>query len=112
MAKAIEVYLKNTFVPVGVEEVFVLMCPGHECTRNPATFAKLERILAEPDRKALEIVTTIADEKRLNVRVYNVSTLKGKIRARLKGVQTTPTIIIDSHRVEDEITREKLLSAL
>ena len=112
MAKVIEVYVKNMQVPVGTESGYYLVSPGHECTKTPLTVAVMESVLPEADRNALNLSLAVAKEKSLKVKVHNLSTLRGKLKAQLNGVQKTPTIIIESHRIEDAITKEKLLSVL
>jgi len=112
MGKVIEVYVKNSEVPVGIEHGYYLISPGHECTRTPVTAAVMEKVLPEADRNVLELLQVIAQQKQLKVRVYNISTLRGKLRAQLRGVKKTPTIIFRDHRIDDAITKEKLLSVL
>ncbi len=109
MGKAIEVYLKSVAVPVGIEEAYYLICSGHECTRKPAAFAKVDRVLSEADRSLFDVVRTVAKEKGEDVRVYDLSTFRGRFMARLKGVHSTPTVIIDNHRIEGAITKDRLL---
>jgi len=112
MGKVIEVYVKNMTAVVGTEQAFYTVCPGHECTRTPATFAKTEKVLPEADKSALSLSLALAEENKFNVKVHNLSTWRGKLRARLKGVEKTPTIIIGNHRIEDAITKDRLLSML
>lgn len=112
MAKVIEVYVKNTQVPVGAEQVYYCKSPGHECTKTPITLAVMERVFSEADLNALRLSVAIAKEKGLKVRVYNISTFKGKLKAQLKGVHKTPTIIVENHRFEDTIAKDQLLSVL
>lgn len=112
MGKVIEVYVRNMEVPTGVEHGYYLASPGHECTKTPITAAVMEKVLPEADKKALEISLVVAEERRLKVKVYNISTLRGKLRAQLKGIYKTPTVIIENYRIEDVIAKDRLLSVL
>jgi hypothetical protein len=104
MAERIEIYIKNekVAVPVG----FVRPVIDHPCLdRN---ISRVQRILSENDRLALEFTEQFANDKGLPVQVYDVHTFKGKLKAWLKGIRTTPTIIIGTSRIEGELTPEQL----
>ena len=59
---------------------------------------------------AIETAERVAEETGLQLKVCNVSSKLGRLRAFLKGVKITPTIILGEHRISDEITEEKILS--
>lgn len=79
----IEVFIKNDEI---LTQPTQLGRPvqGHYCTAHD-TF-KTEYVLTEDSRKILEEATQKARETNAEVKIYNLSTLKGKLIARLKGV--------------------------
>jgi len=72
-------------------------------------FAKTKELF-ESDKEALKIVSEIAKEKGWKVEVYDLSSLVGGLRARLKGVNKTPMMFIDDHKIGGVPKREHLLS--
>ena len=82
----------------------------HWCTFKE-TF-KTQKILPKEDAAALKIVKELANEKGLVLEIHDVSSFKGKIKAKMKGVKTTPTVIIGKQRIEGVPTKEQLLSLL
>ena len=104
MVDRIEIYIKNERVAVPV--AFVRPVVDHPCLdRN---ISRVQRIMSENDRLALEFTEQFADGKGLPVEVYDVHTLKGKLKAWLKGIKTTPTIVVGASRIEGELTPEQL----
>lgn len=110
--RVIEVFVRNNEVPVGIFQTFEFSTPGHPCTRKPVTVPVLEAILPEHHRKAVEIAERLAEEKGMKLKIYNLSTKMGKLKAFLKGVKETPTIIVENHKICEEITEKKLASLL
>jgi len=110
--KLIEIFVKNELVAAGTYQAWALISPGHECTRTPITEARLESVLPENHKQVVEIVEKIAKEKGMQLRVHNVSSPSGKLRAFLKGVNKTPTILFRNEKVTGEITESRLLSLL
>ena len=110
MAGKIEVYIRNKEVPV--QRTFVRGPPDHPCLDKESLI--YERIMPDVDWLALEVVNDFAKEKDLQVEVCDVSTFKGKLKASLKGIDKTPTIIIGKSRIEgdSELLRSKLESTL
>jgi hypothetical protein len=108
MAGKIEVYIRNKEVPV--KRTFVRGPSDHPCLDTESLI--YERIMPDVDRLALEVVNNFAKEKGLQVEVCNVSTFKGKLKASLKGIDKTPTIIIGKSRIEGELASELLRSKL
>jgi hypothetical protein len=72
----------------------------HYCTMKET--AKKEKVIPEADRLALEVVKEFADSKGIRVEVCDVSTLRGKLRARSRGIKTIPTIVVCGNRIEGE----------
>lgn len=85
----IEVFVKKEEVPIGRVIIGKPLSDGvttHYCTVHE-TF-KTEQILTEESKRALEEATKKAKELNAEVIIYNISTLKGKLTARLKGVKS------------------------
>lgn len=103
MVGKIEVYVRNEEVIVGSS---IMGRPIHDgYTTHYCAFReifKTEKVMPEAETLALEIVKEFAAKKGLEVDVYDVSTLKGRMQARLKGIRKTPTIIVDGNRIEGE----------
>jgi len=68
------------------------------------------RALLENDLKAFEIVQEIARERNWKVEVCDLSSFAGKIRACLKGINHTPVVILNNHRIEGVPNKEQLMS--
>ena len=69
----------------------------HDCSMKE--ISKTERAISEEDKAALKLVKELAAEKNLKFRVIDIASLRGKLKARLKGVKATPTIIVDKKRL-------------
>ena len=69
----------------------------HDCSMKE--ISKTEEIMSEENEAALKLVEELAAEKNLRCRVIDVTSLKGRLRARLKGVKSTPTIIVGNNRI-------------
>lgn len=81
----------------------------HACMSKEVT--EYEKVLPEVDRNMLEIVKQLAEESDAEVKIYDVSTFTGKLRAMWRGVNKTPVIVIDKEKIEDinvEVLRSKL----
>jgi protein-disulfide isomerase len=68
--------------------------------------------LSETHQQAIEVATKVAEEKGMKVKIFNTSSRMGKLRAKLKRVKHTPTIIVGDGRITGNVTKEKLLSLL
>lgn len=113
MVDKIEVYIRNEEVVTGQAIIGRPMSDGvsmHYCTAKETL--KTEKVMSEASRLALEVANEFAKEKGLNVEVYDVSTFKGKLKAILRGIKTTPAIIIGKARIEGEHSSELLKSKL
>jgi hypothetical protein len=108
MPGKIEVYIRNKEVPV--QRTFVRGPSDHPCLDKENLI--YERIMPDVDRLTLEVVNNFAKEKGLQVEVCDVSTFKGKLKASVKGIDKTPTIIIGKSRIEGELASELLRSKL
>ena len=77
------------------------------------TITEYETMMLEADRLALNVVNQFASERDVQVKVYDVSTFKGKLMARLRGINKTPVIIVGNEKIEDassELLKRKLES--
>ena len=66
---------------------------GHYCTAHD-TF-KTEKVFTEDSRRILEEATKKAKELNAEVVVYNLSTMKGKLVAKLKSVKSPTWRIVE-----------------
>jgi len=88
----IEVFIKN-------EEVLLQSTQlgrpiqGHYCTAHD-TF-KTEKILTEDSKRVLEEANRRAKELNTAIVVFNLSTLKGQLAARLRGVKSPAWRIVE-----------------
>ncbi|NWF86512.1 hypothetical protein HXY32_01655 [Candidatus Bathyarchaeota archaeon] len=105
----IEVYIRNEEVVTG-DAYIGRPVADHWCTFKETL--KTEKVISEVDRRALEIVNEIAKERGLKVEVFNVSSFRGKLKAKLKGITKMPTIIIDGRKIEGIPEKEQILSLL
>ena len=107
MPKTIEVYIKNEEVVTSTSlEGRPLTAGGEVHYCSVKEFSKAEKVISEEDGTALKLVKELASENNLKLRIIDVSSSKGKLRARLKGVRTTPTIIVGSRRLIGTPERE------
>lgn len=112
MAKVIEVFVKNRKV-LTESPCFVRVEAGHPCAGiAPGVTYQEESVLSKDDQHALDIVRAIAKEKGLDVKVYNLSTTTGRLKARFKGVEKTPTILVGDKKIDGTIARDSILNAL
>jgi hypothetical protein len=72
---------------------------------------KKTKTCSADDEKALSMVNEIAEEERWEVKIHDLSTPQGKIKARLKSVHRTSTIFIGCCKIEGIPKREQLLVA-
>jgi hypothetical protein len=104
MAKTIQVYIMNKEVikQAGLDGRTLAAAAEagsrtHDCSMKE--ICKTEKVISEEDREALKLVKELAAERSFNFRVIDVASLRGKLRARLKGVKATPTIIVGNNRL-------------
>ncbi|MFX0069078.1 MAG: DsbA family protein [Promethearchaeota archaeon] len=105
----IEVFIKEKEIATG--KVYVgSPVREHWCTFKEGV--RKEKIMPEDDKKALEIVQKLAKENGLDIKVHNVSSFRGRLKARRSGVNNTPTIIIGKQKIEGMPTKEQILDLL
>ena len=74
---------------------------------------KYERELSQTEKEVIVYLNSLAEKKGLDVEVVDLSSFRGKLKAASTGVKTTPTLIIDSERIENpnmEALKRKLES--
>lgn len=104
----IEVYIKNE--DVVVSQGIIRPVVDHACTDGMT--GKTERIVSVSDRLALDVAEAFANERGLILEVHDVHTFRGRLKALLKGVSKTPTIIVGNSRIEGDLTSGLLKSKL
>ncbi len=112
MAKTIQVFVRNNEVITGHFTTVEFSTPGHACTAKPITAPVLEPFLPETHKQAIEIAEKVAKTNRMHIKVYNLSSRKGKLKALFKGVREAPAVIIEKQKLTGEITEKKLLHLL
>jgi hypothetical protein len=105
MVDKIEVYIRSEEVITG-EAVGGRVVAEHGCTVIRGS--KTDKVMSEADRTALEVASQFAHERGLQVAVCNLGTFAGRVKARQKGIKTTPTIVIGASRIEGELAPELL----
>jgi len=105
MRKVIEVFVVNEDVPSS-GPAYSEAVSGHPCTG--AVTCRTEQIMPEVDRQLLKIVSEMADEKELTVKLYDVATWKGKLKALLKSVKETPAVVVGDRRLVGLVTKDEL----
>jgi hypothetical protein len=117
MVKTIQVYIMNREVitQAGLEgrtlaAAVEARSRTHDCSIKE--ISKTEKIISEEDKAALKLVKELAVEKNLRFRVIDVASLRGKLRARLKGVRATPTIIVGNSRLTGVPKKEEFEALL
>jgi hypothetical protein len=82
----------------------------HSCLSKK--MLEYEKALPKADKQALELVSEFAEKKGLLVEVFDVSTLKGKLKAAARGVLKTPTVVVGQERIhvlpDSDQLKEKL----
>lgn len=105
----IEIFIKEKEVTTG--KVYVgSTVREHWCTLKEGL--KKEKIMPEDDKKTLEIVQELAKENGMHISIHNVSSFRGRLKARRSGVKNTPTTVIGKQKIEGVPAREQILSLL
>lgn len=106
MANKIEIHIRNEKVIVG-QRIIEPVSDGivrHQCLSKKVLGT--EKIMTEADKLALETVNEFAEEKGLLVKVYDVLSYKGRLRAILRGIRRTPTVLIGKGRIEGVLSSD------
>jgi hypothetical protein len=108
MPEKIQVYIRNK--DVVVSEGYLRPVADHPCLDR--SVSKTEKIVSEKDQQVLITTRDFADKHGLCIEVCDLATFTGKFRAFLKGVKTTPAILIRNSRIEGNFAQEDLRSRL
>jgi hypothetical protein len=112
MPNKIEVYVKREKKLVGqyASEPISDGVMTHSCLSKK--MLEYEKALPEADKQALELVNEFADRKGLLVEVFDVSTLKGKLKAAARGIGRTPAVVVGQERIEVQSDPDQLMEKL
>jgi hypothetical protein len=105
--RVIEVYVKSEETlerPTGDYSIY----DEHPCQMKHDVM----KILRPDDKRALEILHDVAKEKKSTVKVYDLLTSWGRLKAFARGIKTAPTVVIGSSKIEHMPDREELLKIL
>jgi len=112
LSRTIDIFVSNREVITGHFKTVEFSTPGHPCTAKPIIAPISESVLPESHRQVIRIAKKVAREHGFKIKIYNTSSRLGKIKAFLKRVKKTPTVLINNQKFTGEITEEKLLSLL
>jgi protein-disulfide isomerase len=102
MGKIVEVYVMNREVVTRLSYEGRPLAAGstvHYCTVKELAKTETGRMFSEEDEKALQLVRAFAAEKEFKVRIIDVAYFRGKFKAMLRKVWTTPTIVVGRKRI-------------
>lgn len=104
MAAKIEVYVRNEvgLLSQGIMRPVV----DHWCSDAPT--GRYERVMPDKDRALLTIAEEFAKGKGLQLKVCDVCTFTGRLKAWLKGIRETPTVVIGKSRIVGGLDSEQL----
>ena len=68
--------------------------------------------LPENEAKVKEMVEEFTIKHDMILKVYDLADFWHGVKANIKGITTSPTVILGSHRLTSDITLEKLKEAL
>ncbi|MGD0978462.1 MAG: hypothetical protein ABR962_04900 [Candidatus Bathyarchaeia archaeon] len=71
----------------------------------------LRKTLPPDLEQAIKALAAAAQEKGLTLKIYDVSTTVGRLRARVKGIKTTPVTIASGRKIDGIPTIEELSKA-
>jgi hypothetical protein len=108
MKKVIEVYIKNEELPV--QPIVYQGVPGHPCTIVESY--RTEKVIPEADRLTLKLAEEVSKKEGVELKVYDITSFRGKVQARMKGIKNTPTIVIGKNKIEGIPEKERLLAFL
>lgn len=72
----------------------------------------IHRWLPESEGKVKKMIEDFAKRHGLKLIIYDRYGFWGNVRARLKGIEVTPMVIMGKHRLGPEVTAEMLEGAL
>jgi len=100
MTPKIEIYIKTEkklagqyFSPPVSDGVMI-----HTCLSKK--MLEYEKTLPQAEKQILEFMNNYCERKELPIEIIDLSTLKGNLKAKMKGITKTPTIAIDQEQIE------------
>lgn len=112
MADKIEIYVKTQKQLIG-QHHSVPVSDGvmiHSCLSKK--MLEYEKTLPEQEKRVVDLVNNFADKRGLIIEIVDVSTYKGKLRAAMKGIGKTPTVLAGQERIETQRGLQQLESLL
>ena len=106
--RVIEVYVRSEEKVKGTADGDYSIYAEHPCQAK----SNIAKILCSNDKQALEMLCDVAKEKSFAVKVCDLSTSWGRLKAFAKGIKTVPAIIIGSSKIDGIPDREELLKIL
>ena len=106
--RVIEEYVKSEEKLKGTANGDYSIYAEHPCQMK----YNIVKTLCSNDKQALETLCDVAKKKRFTVKVYDLSTSWGRLRAFTKGIKTIPAIAIGFFKVDGIPNREELLKIL
>jgi len=106
--KLIEVYIKTEETLKGTADGDYSIYTEHPCQVK----YDLLKALSSNDKQALETLCDVAKEKRFKVKVYDLSTSWGRLKAFTRGIKIVPSTVIRSSRINGIPNRAELLKTL
>lgn len=70
----------------------------------------IRRIIPSDIERALKVLEAAATQKNMTLKIYDITTITGKLKAFIRGIKTTPFTIIDSHRIEGIADPDKFVN--
>jgi hypothetical protein len=113
MGKTIEVYVnvKEVITQTSLEGRPITGASDvHYCSVKE--ISKTEKIISEEEKAALRLVETLCEDKDIKIQIVNVASLKGKLKARRRGVKSTPTIVAGNKHLVGVPKREEFKALL
>ena len=106
--KVIEVYVKSEEQLKGSADGDYSIYDEHPCQVK----YNIVKTLCPIDKQALETLCDVAKEKHFTVKVYDLSTSWGRLKAFTKGIKIIPATAVGSLRINSIPNREELLKML
>ncbi len=113
MTKGVQLYLASEIIATHKTITGQPLSDGvttHYCTVKETS--EETYVMPEIHRAFYETVEEWADARSLPLKVFNVSTLSGKLHARLNGVKNLPAVIYGDFRIEGNCDIDELKKRL
>ena len=83
---------------------------GHYCTVKE--ISATERIIQDEDKAVLQLARKLVYGKDFKITVIDIASLKGQLKAKLKGVKVTPTTVVGRNRFVGLPSESEFVAAL